>query len=1055
MYRLALRSSRRQLGTSEGSPSRGFVSRQPQAPGPGHRIGRTIPVEVLGPAGVLPLRRVFLALLAGAWLLAAPSASSAEQPILLIDQQTAWRYQAVCRAPVARTGEGNQTELISQDNWRVQLPEGPFLLPSREWIEPDFDDSAWPAVQGAVSGGFGTERPSGLALLCLRTRFSVLDPKAVGALELSVEYRGGVVVYVNGQEVQRGHLPDGPLDPLTLATDYPRDVFVTPGGEAVLPNYGSREPPAELRQRYQNRIRRLTVSVPGEVLRRGENVLALEIHRTALPAELPEFGRGAWDTAGFCGAQLIAPAGSPVVARAASSVGPRIWEVPCWARVEKHLAEAAPFDPAHTLRLVAPRNGFDSAQIVVAQDSPLHGLRVVISDLLGLEGARIPASACRIRYAKVDEVFVPLLERPIAGATIQPVWLSVFVPADTPPGKYTGRLELEGLDKPYALPVELTVSPWLLAPARQWQTSVNLLQSPESVAGRYGVALWSDEHFRLMEPSLALMGRAGNDVLGISAVRQSVFGDDPMVVFRRVSGRCVPEMKLVRRYLALYDRHAGAPQFLALHVWNYGMYQSGSGRDGGTVEQRAETIPVMELRGAELVPIELPIYGRPGTEDLWQEVIDSLRKCLEELGWEQTRLLLGTSGDAWPSPSTVDFFRRIAPDAQWRALTHGGGVPRWGLSDHERTQPNGMIVGYLEIARRLENHRIKRPEHPVSCNARDNVGTDPFTYRGLAVVHTITTNYDGLCWKGIDYWTYTTPEGLQRNALNTYCRFGNMVGGTPRAMAWPGPQGAVTTAQFEMLLSGLQDAEAALAVREAIQRLREPPGQRYDMLNLRLAGALWREEKPRGEKAGEITDRDLDLTLVLKPGQLLPQEIIVTARTYNKGTHQCRFEPLPAPTGQKLRLHVTLGDDPWVRGGQGSYVLHYHADGQQYAGSFEGQYEGRPRRGSITGTLTAGLSAAEIAASTGRQLRLPDQDRMSSPGQDGASAAGSGPAVELPEQLVRSTEQAVEELSRMMDRGLRGGLQGKRDLDELRERLYAAAGTLTVDLLPAETSQPQ
>lgn len=996
----------------------------------------------LGRPGALPGCLVLFASVAAGWVLPAPGAPGAEHAVGLVNGQTVWRYQAVCRSPVARTGKGDQIEPVSQDNWQVQLPQGPSPLPPPEWIKPDFDDSAWPAAQGAVSGGFGTAQPSGLALLCLRARFSLTDPKAVGQLELAIEYRGGAIVYVNGEEVHRAHLPAGPLDPLALAADYPPEVFLTPGGEAVLPNYGSRQPPPEVLPRYENRIRRLSVNIPEHLLRRGENVLALEIHRAALPPELPQFGRGAWDTAGFCGAQLTAPAGSQAVAPAATSAEVRIWEVPCWARVQKHLAEAATFDPAHTLRIVAPRNGFDSVQIVVARDAGLPRFSATIGDLAGPDGAGIPASACRIRYAKADEVFVPLMERPIAGATIQPVWLSVFVPPDAQPGKYTGRLQLAGLDKPYAVPVELTVSPWRLPPPRQWRTSVNLLQSPESVAGRYGVPLWSDAHFRLMEPSLALMGRAGNDVLGISAVRQSVFGDDPMVVFRRVAGRYVPEMGLVRRYLALYDRYAGPPQFLALHVWNYGMYQNGRGRDGGTIEQRAETIPVVELRGEQPVPIELPIYGRPGTEETWREVIDSLRECLKQLGWQDTRLLLGTSGDAWPSPITVAFFRRIAPDVQWRALTHGGGVPRWGLSDHEREQPNGMVVGYLEIARRLENYRIKRPEHPVSCNARDNVGSDPFTYRGLAVVHTITTNYDGFCWKGIDYWTYTAPDGLERNALNTYCHFGNMVGGTPRAMAWPGPQGAVTTAQFEMLLSGLQDAEAALAAREAIERLRRLPKQQYDMLNLRLAGALWREEKPRGEKSGEISDCDLDLTLVLKPGEQVPQEIIVTARTYNKGTHQCRFKALPSQSGQKLELDVTIGDDPWVRGGQGSYVLQYQFDGQQYSGSFQGQYEGRPRCGPISGALTTGLTAAEIAASTGRQLRLPGEDQPLSPGQIRPSAAGSGAGAEFPEQLLRAAEQVVEELSRMMAGGLRAGLQGKRDLNELRVRLYAAVAEL-------------
>ena len=38
-------------------------------------------------------------------------------------------------------------------------------------------------------------------------RFHVADPEQVKALTLAITYRGGVVVYVNGREVARGHLP--------------------------------------------------------------------------------------------------------------------------------------------------------------------------------------------------------------------------------------------------------------------------------------------------------------------------------------------------------------------------------------------------------------------------------------------------------------------------------------------------------------------------------------------------------------------------------------------------------------------------------------------------------------------------------------------------------------------------------------------------------------------------------------------------------------------------------------------------------------------------------
>ena len=43
-----------------------------------------------------------------------------------------------------------------------------------------------------------------LALICLRGKFEVKDPAQVKSCRLSLEYLGGVVVYVNGKEARKG-----------------------------------------------------------------------------------------------------------------------------------------------------------------------------------------------------------------------------------------------------------------------------------------------------------------------------------------------------------------------------------------------------------------------------------------------------------------------------------------------------------------------------------------------------------------------------------------------------------------------------------------------------------------------------------------------------------------------------------------------------------------------------------------------------------------------------------------------------------------------------------
>ncbi len=53
-------------------------------------------------------------------------------------------------------------------------------------------------------------------------RVKVTDPAEVEGLTLELAYRGGVAVFVNGREVGRAHLPEGALDPETLAEPLPR-----------------------------------------------------------------------------------------------------------------------------------------------------------------------------------------------------------------------------------------------------------------------------------------------------------------------------------------------------------------------------------------------------------------------------------------------------------------------------------------------------------------------------------------------------------------------------------------------------------------------------------------------------------------------------------------------------------------------------------------------------------------------------------------------------------------------------------------------------------------
>ena len=92
----------------------------------------------------------------------------------------------------------------------------------------------------------------------------------------------------------------------------------------------------------------------------------------------------------------------------------------------------------------------------------------------------------------------------------QPVWMTVNVPSDAKPGKYTGRMTVSSSNaKARSLPVELVVSDHILPPAHDWTFHLDLWQNPYSVARYENVPLWSDAHFEAMRPVMKMLAEAG------------------------------------------------------------------------------------------------------------------------------------------------------------------------------------------------------------------------------------------------------------------------------------------------------------------------------------------------------------------------------------------------------------------------------------------------------------------------------------------------------------------------------------------------------------------
>jgi len=295
--------------------------------------------------------------------------------------------------------------------------------PVDAWRMPEFDDSTW--LRERKPDGVGspalytcgtTERNGWLRCVFLRFRFEIPDAASAGVMTFGADYIGGIRAFVNGKEFVRGHLPDGDLNADTMAQDYPLEAYVAmypdlPDKEKAKFN-GKEPPPTQIirsadeltavgSRLYKLRNRTIsTMVIPHELLRKGTNILAIELRAAPLhPYVLKEwFGyRGddrQWEHARLSRMELRSTS-KEVPSCVGRPRGVQIWTEDMTRRLfsAEYLERGA---VSGVIRLVGARNGTYAAQVVVGADRDLARLKVTASELKNAGGGVLPAESIRV-----------------------------------------------------------------------------------------------------------------------------------------------------------------------------------------------------------------------------------------------------------------------------------------------------------------------------------------------------------------------------------------------------------------------------------------------------------------------------------------------------------------------------------------------------------------------------------------------------------------------------------------------------------------------------------
>jgi hypothetical protein len=808
----------------------------------------------------------------------------------VIGERSPWRYYLVAKTDEVKRapGEVRGARLAYHGGTQEAEPRS-SPPPPAGWTGVDFDDSRWPLRRCPVH----TNPNRTASLLCARSRFVVEDPTGVGQLTLSLEFRGGVVAYLNGRELTRAHMPEGEVDPGTSAEGYPREAWLDPDGHVLRNAFGD---PGKYPERFRKRDRALSgFTVSPETLRKGVNVLALELHR---PLTDPAFYDAKtrqhnkamychWSTLGLMSAKLSAAGRGGLAPGTATGGELRVWNQE--PAQDTSVADGWPAgEMLRPVKIRGARNGAFSGEVVIGSAGPIRGLKVEVTALQGPDGSAVPASAVRVRYALPDGpparrgrgwgtsfdglprdkggpvTFDGLEEHPPTEVTpreegtaaVQPVWVTVSVPADTRPGDYRGKLTASaGGARSVEVPVELAVAGWSLPETTGSASWYWLVQSPESLALAYDVEMWSERHWELIGRSFELMRQVGTRIVYVPMFRQSHLGNEHTMIrwVRQKEGSYTHDFSIFEKYIDLALARLGRIEVVCLHCWPRTSGGSYFGRDQSK-DAKGALFTVLDPASGELEEAEGPMWGQPASREFWKPVLRGVRERLARRGLAEAAMV-GIAHDVVPSKACVEDLEAALPGAKWVVHRH----PRDSWKVHDR--PTGYLVNVWGLHpppwpadKREYGWKDPRlwatfPRYGSATIGTLNFASPLAQYRG-SLEAALCAGLKGFGWVGADFWPIKKDKrGRGHHLLDSYTHDRRANLGIPASVTYvlrPGKDGPIASARLEMARQSLQEAEARAFIEKAITdetaRARLGPelaGRCQELLDERLRAIDW------------------------------------------------------------------------------------------------------------------------------------------------------------------------------------------------------------------------
>ncbi|TYP76587.1 DUF4091 domain-containing protein [Paenibacillus methanolicus] len=377
---------------------------------------------------------------------------------------------------------------------------------------------------------------------------------------------------------------------------------------------------------------------------------------------------------------------------------------------------AIPFDEHKTISLICGKNDRAAVQLLIYSEEemlvgvngeaafyergPIDIVRVGVK-VPGLANGRVTANLIGLvedddRQLKSDMILGQSYLH-VEKRRVQPVWIEVQIDADADPGVYHPQITVYGHrmfeDEIVlrTLSFEVNVVDVALKQPADHSFYLDLWQHNANIARKYDVALWSEQHFEILEPYVASLADLGQKAISVVVSEIPWSGQascydriDPANMFeysivrvvRREDHSWVYDFSSLDRYVALCMKHGIREEievFGLLNIWVL--------EDAGYGRVIPEFSDAIRVRYYDASSGSYQYMREQGQLELY---VAALEKHFIERGWiEKVRILADEPADLELFRSRLQTLRAMAPSFQYKvAINHAEFIKEEGLLDH-------------------------------------------------------------------------------------------------------------------------------------------------------------------------------------------------------------------------------------------------------------------------------------------------------------------------------------------------------------------------------------